>query len=461
MRISDTIRRSGRSLKSAKLRTLLTALAIAVGAFTLTLTLAASNGLQEYTNKLVANNFDPAELLVGRDREVSNTGAPKTEPQEFDESITSLQTGPGAGFQVKQVTKEDIEKLRAKPYAEQVKENFQITIRYVTRNNQKKYTGAIEQYNPAQKPELLTGSLPNTDIGEGRILLPESYISTLGFNSAEEAIGQKIQISVAKPVSEETIAAFIQSLQSGASPQQLAQKAKAEEKIFTYEIAAVTKKPSVASLTFGVMPLRISRADARALYDYTTAGTANYDKFLYVSLRVKDGNDEAKLEAAKADLLSDGFFVTSTKDIQQAITQFVDILTIMVGVFGLITVIASVFGIVNTQYISVLERTREIGLMKALGLSRGEISQLFMFESTWIGLLGGLLGSLAGFLLGSALNPALTKQINLGEGNSLLLFEPVQMILLLIFLMLVATVAGLLPARKAAKLDPIEALRSE
>ncbi len=285
-------------------------------------------------------------------------------------------------------------------------------------------------------------------------------MSLLGFKDAEEALGKEIVISVARPFTAPDLGALQAQLQSGASLEALAAQSP-PEKLFSYNVGAVTKKPSLASLNFGVIPLRLSGTDARALYNYTTEGTTNHGKFMFVNVRVKDGEDETKLEVAKQDLLNDGYYVTSTKDVQKAITQFVDVLTIMVGVFGLITVIASVFGIVNTMYISVLERTREIGLMKALGLSRSEISQLFVFESTWIGFLGGLLGALLGFLLGTAINPGISEQINLGEGNSLLIFKLSNFVVLILFLMLVATLSGLLPARKAAKLDPIEALRTE
>ncbi|MDQ5944047.1 MAG: hypothetical protein QG658_113, partial [Patescibacteria group bacterium] len=67
MILRDLIRRSGRSLKSAKGRTVLTALAIAVGTFALTLTLAASNGATAFVNKVISENFDPAELIVAAD----------------------------------------------------------------------------------------------------------------------------------------------------------------------------------------------------------------------------------------------------------------------------------------------------------------------------------------------------------------------------------------------------------
>jgi putative ABC transport system permease protein len=132
-----------------------------------------------------------------------------------------------------------------------------------------------------------------------------------------------------------------------------------------------------------------------------------------------------------------------------------------VAVFGAITVIASIFGIINTMYISVLERTREIGLMKALGMSGRDVGWLFRIEAAWIGFLGGMIGALGALALGLALNPWLTKQLDLGEGNSILRFDIPQILALIATLTLVAIIAGWLPSRKAARLDPIEALRTE
>lgn len=458
MKRLDSLRRSGRNLKSAKVRTILTALAIAVGAFTLTLTLAASNGLRNYTDKLISSNFDPAELFIGRDPEVSNTGTPSEKPREFDQNITSLNMGAGGGnIQIEPVTIDDVRQLRSLPYVEQVREGFQINLRYVTREGQKKFTGSGEAYNPAQKPEIKAGQLPpGGDIATGTLLLPESYLQPLGFSAPQEALGEKVQVAVARPFNTDTLQALQNAPPGALKPEQLLP----EEKIFTFRVGAIVKK-SATSLMFGVLPLRFSAADAKTLYDYTTEGTIGHQQYMFVYARIKDGDDPDKLQQAKNDLQSKEYYVLSSRDIQKTITQFVDILTIMVGVFGLITVIASVFGIINTQYISVLERVREIGLMKALGMKRGEVSRLFTYEAAWIGFIGGVVGAAIGLLTGMLLNPWITDKLDLGEGSQLLVFNPLQIILLIIALMLVATLAGLLPARKAAKLDPIEALRTE
>jgi putative ABC transport system permease protein len=350
--------------------------------------------------------------------------------------------------------------LRKLPYIEQVRENYSLTIRYITMPGQKRYTASAETFNPAQKPELEAGSLtPAGTLEDGKLVLPENYLKVFHLKNAQAAIGKKLQVTIQKQFTETDASNALAAVQGGANLQQLAGSNDGNQTL-TFTVAAVSKK-AATSINFGALPLLFSSNDARSIYDYTTKGSANYGKYVYVYAHVKDGTDEAKLRAAQDKLKDLKYFTQSSKDIQQSITQVVNILQILVGVFGLITIIASIFGIVNTQYISVLERTREIGLMKALGMRSRDIRRLFMLEAGWIGFLGGLIGAVAAILLGIPLNPWVSKKLDLGDGNSLLIFRPGQIIALIAILIIIAMIAGFLPARKAAKLDPIEALRTE
>ena len=452
MKIFDVSQRSARNLKQAKARTLLTAMAIGVGAFALTMTLAASNGAQSYVNRLISNNFDPTELLVAKDETIFGRGD-TSKPQEYDASFGSISSASGAPIQVKQVTEQDVNKILKYPLVEQVREGVILNVQYVTRPGQKKYIANIQDYSPARNPEILAGSIPKP-INNTSLLLPEAYVSSLGFKDPQSAIGKEVTIAIRKSLSSQIV-------ETGAAPRNLQDAEVIGDKstvLVPFKVVAVLKSEPAQPGT--ELSLQISTQAAKNLNDIATAGTSQYRQYTRVNVKVKDGEDKANLLKVQEQLSKDGFVSQSVEETQQFLTQIINVLKTIVVAFGLIAIVASVFGVVNTMYISVIQRTREIGLMKALGMRRKDVSRLFRFEAAWIGFLGGAIGSGLAVVLGTLLNPWITNKLDFGT-QKLLIFKANQIAILIVLLVLVAIFAGLLPARKAAKLDPIEALRTE
>jgi putative ABC transport system permease protein len=452
MKTIDIIRRAGRSLKQSKARTILTSLAIAVGAFTLTIAIAAGDGARQYADTLLTSNIDPQILAIAKE-EALFTGA-QSGPREYDPDVTSITQAQGQTA-IKLLTQKDIDTLSAREDIATVSPSYVINAQYITRDGQKKYTADVTQYDSGVTQTVTAGQLPalRQSISDTEIALPETYISLLGFKDAQDAIGKSITIHLVRNPNltneqiQTAIAGGVDAVQALSQP---------VVRDANFTVVAVVGK-SATSLS-AMTNVQISNTSAKTLSDFSTEGTSNFQKYTIATASVKEGVDPATV---KAELVKQGYGVQTAKDLQGLLFTIVNILQGIVIGFGILALITSVFGIINTQYISVLERTREIGLMKALGMRGRHVSRLFQFEAAWIGFLGGVIGAIVAVVAGTLLNPVITKALTLGDGNYLLIFQPLPIAVLVVVLMLIAMFAGYLPARKAAKLDPIEALRTE
>jgi putative ABC transport system permease protein len=179
-----------------------------------------------------------------------------------------------------------------------------------------------------------------------------------------------------------------------------------------------------------------------------------------LTVRVKD---PAKVAQVQNTIKQMGFRTFSVLDATKSLRRFFTVLDLFLGIFGSLALAVATLAIINTLVMAVLERRREIGVMKAIGASDRDVKRLFFAEAGAMGFFGGILGIALGFAIG--------KAINLGTGiylrNHQLPAEPVWILptwligAAIAFSILVSLLAGLYPASRAARLDPVQTLKYE
>jgi putative ABC transport system permease protein len=173
------------------------------------------------------------------------------------------------------------------------------------------------------------------------------------------------------------------------------------------------------------------------------------------------GSDASQYKDQNTD-----FVVITQQYILVRIEQVVSVIRIYITAIALISLLIGGIGIANIMFATVTERTREIGTMMAIGAKRRDILQLFLYQSSIIGLLGGLLGCILGaagsWLVVDLLNRSVQNLGGVIAGGSIqTIYAPEWFVIASIVGILIGVAAGVLPARKAAKMDPVEALRYE
>lgn len=446
MKLRYVIRHARRNLLHAKSRTLLTSFAIAIGALTLTLSLAAGEGIRQFAETFIEKYVDTSSLGILKDSragELSQGLSPDPSlynPDDYNDGNTVIG----------QLTQKDMDIISKLPGIQSASLNYDLKTQYVVGANGKKYSATSQAFRPDTRKTLVAGTVPpvHQDIGVNEAVIPERFVTFLGFSSPSDSIGKQVTLYYEGSV---PIATTKQSSQTSTAPAVTTQ-----QKSYRFTVIGVTKK-ATNTLIDTDQPFLVPNSKAKQIAEFQKAPGKEITSF-YGAAHVKAGVD---INTAKDTVQAKGYAAQTPRDTGASLFSIVDTLSYATVAFGVITIVASVFGIVNTQYISVLQRTRYIGLMKALGMQTSQVRKVFIIEAAFIGLFGGVLGVGAALLIGTLTDSTLASLIGIENGEKAFIFDPLTITGVIGALVVVAIIAGFLPARKAARMDPIKALRTE
>jgi putative ABC transport system permease protein len=197
-------------------------------------------------------------------------------------------------------------------------------------------------------------------------------------------------------------------------------------------------------------------------YDMRASGGVSSDQPIYSNV-VARVSGAGKVDAVEQAIKNLGFNTFSILDATKSMRRFFAILDLFLGIFGSLALTVASIGIINTLVMAILERRREIGIMKAVGASDGDVRGLFFAEAGAMGLLGGVCGTILGWIIGRVINFGTNIYLKRqGFPPEHIWSVPVWLVAGAVgFAFVVSLLSGLYPASRAARLDPVQALRYE
>jgi len=437
MKFLDILKEANQNLLRNKGRTLLTILAIFIGSFVIIIANAIAAGVNKYVddqiNAIGGDGYIEFMTKSTYDTVSSYLSTASGEIQEYNPDKNS-QTALA-------ITNEQVEKLKQIPGIKTdtlMLLGGNAKVDYITGGKtDKKYLIASVGLTPSESLQFqrVAGKGNDPFSSEYQIEISLDYAKALGYDNPEDAIDQTVKLAVQDPFT----------------------------KSFT-EIEGRVTAVMANGLMASMSPVRLNLAYNDRIYDESTkylptdqknakyTGSVEYDYENYSAKEIKDALDQIGLAALTVED-EVGMFKT-----------FLDVMVAVLDVFGGIALLAAAIGIINTLFMSVQERTREIGLDKALGMSSSKVFLSFSLEAIMLGFWGSAFGVILSIILGTIVDNILHASGAVLESFPtfhVVAFTPENIIPIVATVMMIAFLAGTLPARRAARKNPIDALRYE
>ena len=417
MKIVDILKLSIKNLSQRSLRSWLTIIGIVIGTATIISILSIGEGTR--------SNVLSQLSVFGQDVLMILPGTARTEGGDISGLIRIMMQARS----IRTLSNKDVNAIK---YVEGVKSVVGeiIGVTFVTFGNER-ISASIRGVDTIRWKEML-----NVEIGEGRNFQPnEKGVVILGYRIAKEGFSKKIGVG-----SQITIG----------------------NKYFKV-IGILKESGAQIGLVDNVVFMNIE--DAREILKIES------DQYSLINVKVSDISrideiineiDKRLMNERKETPDKKSYTIISAKQIAQTAESIISTLNIFLGGIAGVSLIVGAIGIANTMFTSVLERTRQIGTLKALGAKNSEIMLMFLFESILIGFIGGLIGIFFGFIATGILNEISIRVFAQREIiTSQAIITPNLIFIGILFAVIIGAISGIIPARRAAKLEPVEALRYE
>ena len=469
MKLPDLTQLALRNLRESVLRNSLTTIGISVGVASLVAMLSLGTGLQQLFSRRLAKSGLFDTVFVSSRRELRGMG------REEERAGPT----PGESRVLDEPARQEIEHLP------NVLEAYP-DIRFITelRFEDKPHLTMISALPASAKSndafESMQGIFFSSDTAP-EVILQKSFAEELLGKTPPLGAPEPNVAELAKPLLGKDLTMLYNQRAAAPAPAPLLQKSEVDNAgsgIVGAAYSVISREQKLKIVGISDLDVESMRGPMRAKVflplrlaenlhvmqpaDLREISHAASDQPVYASISVRVKNP-TQVQAVEDAVKKMGFTAFSILDASRSVQQVFRVLFAFLGIFGSLALTVASIGIVNTLVMAILERRREIGIMKAIGASDGDVKLLFFAEAGAMGILGGIVGVVLGWAIGQIINFGTNlwlKSQSLPQEHFWAV--PWWLVFFAIgFAFLVSLISGLYPAGRAARLDPVQALRYE